>query len=290
MAENYGKNYRILGVPPGASWQQLRQAYKKLVNTWHPDRFQNHRQKKRAEEKTKEITQSYKELAEYHKKFGVLPFASGATEVPVSGATTPQNPPDTAPAPEIRDAEPTAAAASSKSWRSIFLTLAVLAGIAYYIWQAAPSEQYSAAPVESPDPAVDSRGNGSPDQNTSTETRFTIGSTLGEVYTIQGVPNKTENDVWYYGESRVYFSKGKVTQWKESQEHPLRVTISAGSEKPTAKFFSKGSSKEEVRALQGAPDRDAGNVWDYGLSRVYFEKDRVTRWHEVPMNPLKVRP
>src|SRR3990172_12279679 len=76
MTEHYLKNYRILGIPPGASWKQLRQTYKKLVNVWHPDRYQqNARKKRQAEEKTKEITRAYKELAEYHKKFGVLPLA-----------------------------------------------------------------------------------------------------------------------------------------------------------------------------------------------------------------------
>src|SRR3989344_7272371 len=82
MTEHYAKNYRILGIQPGVSWKQLRQAYKKLVKTWHPDRCQQvSHQKKLAEEKTKEITQSYKELVEYYKEFGALPLVTQTAKI-----------------------------------------------------------------------------------------------------------------------------------------------------------------------------------------------------------------
>ena len=66
MSDRYTSHYHILGIGPEASWDELRQAYKSLVNIWHPDRFQQDaRRRKLAEEKTKEITQSYQVLAEY---------------------------------------------------------------------------------------------------------------------------------------------------------------------------------------------------------------------------------
>lgn len=53
----------ILELQPGASMDELNQAYKDLVNIWHPDRFSNNpRLKQRAEEKLKEVNQAYEAL------------------------------------------------------------------------------------------------------------------------------------------------------------------------------------------------------------------------------------
>lgn len=299
MTEDYLKNYRILGIQPGATWKQLRQAYKKLVNTWHPDRFQQDtRQKKLAEEKTKEITQSYKKLAEYYKKFGDLPLPqteelSVATEVhsrPVSPAK------DSSPDIEIR--EPVRENRSTdipkfrmSKQRARFIAAMALLGSIYFIWQIVPwdPQDYRTSADVNDDPASNGRHEEASAEGKPAEKHFRIGSSLGEVYAIQGVPTKTEKDVWYYGNSMVYFAKGKVLRWDESTDNPLRVDIVPGSEKANTGFFGRGSTKEEVLAAQGKPDRDAGSVWDYGLSRVYFERDRVTGWHEAQFSPLRVR-
>lgn len=300
MTDDFVKNYRILGVQQGVNWKQLRQAYKKLVNTWHPDRFQDIHQKKRAEEKTKEITQSYKALAEYHKEFGVLPFAGSSTEIPVAKNVASQSTSDTPPVPESRNPDLATVITSAPAQKSRLssvtarvITAAALASIAYIIWQLEASMHHGNLPATTENvknQATDGSSieNPNPDAGVSNKL-FTLGSSLGEVYTIQGVPTRTEDDIWYYGKSRVYFSKGKVFRWNENPENPLRVKIIAETEKSHALFFGKGSSKEEVLAIQGTPDRDAGSVWDYGASRIYFNNDRVTEWHETPLNPLKIR-
>ncbi|GAB4507899.1 MAG: hypothetical protein Tsb0026_05110 [Sulfuricaulis sp.] len=300
MTEPYIKNYQILGIQHGTSWKQLRKAYKSLVNTWHPDRFQqDSRKRKLAEEKTKEITQSYKELAEYYKKYGVLPLATKTVAGTATENSATTGIPDSVPAPERRDPDPavvTTSAPAQKSPLSAFTVRAIavvtLAGIAYTIWQLEASQHQDnpRVTVENANQATDASNVENPNLDTSASDKlFTLGSSLGEVYTIQGVPTRTEDDIWFYGKSKVYFSKGKVIRWDENSENPLRIKITGGTEKTIATFFGKGSSKEEVLAIQGSPDRDAGSVWDYGVSRVYFNNNRVTGWHETPLNPLKVR-
>ncbi len=72
----------ILGLKPGASQAQVKQAYRKLVKTWHPDRFSDQQQKQEAEEKIKKINVAYN-----HLKSEQLPTT--AAETPPSSPTQP---------------------------------------------------------------------------------------------------------------------------------------------------------------------------------------------------------
>lgn len=51
--------YSVLGVSREATEEELKTAYRKLVKKYHPDRFTDPDQKKRAEEKMKEINEAY---------------------------------------------------------------------------------------------------------------------------------------------------------------------------------------------------------------------------------------
>jgi curved DNA-binding protein CbpA len=59
--------YEILELVPGASLEEVRQAYRDSVSVWHPDRFgeRNPRLIKRAEEKIKQINEAYETLVEF---------------------------------------------------------------------------------------------------------------------------------------------------------------------------------------------------------------------------------
>jgi DnaJ-class molecular chaperone len=54
------KCFEILELDPHASMDEVKQAYKDIVNVWHPDRFShNPRLKEKAEKKSKEINVAY---------------------------------------------------------------------------------------------------------------------------------------------------------------------------------------------------------------------------------------
>lgn len=59
--------YEILGLKAGASQVEVKQAYRKLVKIWHPDRFVDQQQKQQAEAKIKQIN------AAYNKVKGIIP-------------------------------------------------------------------------------------------------------------------------------------------------------------------------------------------------------------------------
>ncbi|MGH8000619.1 MAG: J domain-containing protein [Brasilonema sp.] len=62
---NINDAYSILGLKPGASPREVKQAYRKLVKIWHPDRFSHPQKKQEAEEKIKQINQAYNKLKSY---------------------------------------------------------------------------------------------------------------------------------------------------------------------------------------------------------------------------------
>lgn len=60
------KGLEILDLDHLPTLDEAKQAYKDLVNVWHPDRFnENHRLKERAEKKLKEINLAYETVETY---------------------------------------------------------------------------------------------------------------------------------------------------------------------------------------------------------------------------------
>ncbi len=58
--------YETLELTPDASVEDVKQAYRDLVNIWHPDRVSNNpRLKQKAEEKLKQINTAYEGLLSY---------------------------------------------------------------------------------------------------------------------------------------------------------------------------------------------------------------------------------
>lgn len=60
------KFYEIFGLKPGASEEDVKSAYRDLVQVWHPDRFaHNQSLQKKAEEKLKEINRAYEAIKKH---------------------------------------------------------------------------------------------------------------------------------------------------------------------------------------------------------------------------------
>ena len=146
----------------------------------------------------------------------------------------------------------------------------------------------------------------SPRQFVTTETKpnqFTVGSTKAEVAAAQGPPDRIEGDTWYYGKSQysyqhsaVSFEYDRVVRWDSKTWTPLRVWMATPQRSSVDKdVFTVGSTKAEVAAAQGPPDRIEGDTWYYGKSQysyqhsaVSFEYDRVVRWDSKTWTPLRV--
>lgn len=283
MTNDFLHCYRTLCIAPGATWANIRAAYRTQMREWHPDRFTSDKaQQKLAEERAKAINEAYRQLADFYRTHGAPPLTEPMRATP-SRSDAPIRRERKAQAPHWPRDKIVSRTARRRAVRATIMVLPLVAG--YIIVDPITLVSREATtPDAVPDPAPDTRDHRAKD----TVTYFTVGSTLGEVYATQGIPSHTEGDVWHYGTSKIYFSRGKVTHWDETREHPLRAQLNA----PPAphqgpNYFTRGSTKAEVRRVQGMPLRETDTVWEYGVSRVYFDGDRVVGWSESSLDPLK---
>ena len=63
MSNEFDRYYELLGVAPGASGNELKEAYRDMAKVWHPDRFSHDaRLRQKAQERLKEINEAYEQL------------------------------------------------------------------------------------------------------------------------------------------------------------------------------------------------------------------------------------
>lgn len=298
--DRYEDHYRQLGIRPGDSWPRLRSAYKSLMRRWHPDRFgQDDPARRQAEERTKEINRFYQELADFYQQNGKLPLDAAPRPTAASDTSTRAVTPPASKSTHHTDWTPPTSPGEFHGRiglrPGLVFTLIVALVASYMLW--APDifiSRPEAMTAPAGNHATPMAGTGKPEAapGTGEMQSFDFGSTLGQVYSIQGVPTLVEGDIWHYGEARVYFRNGRVTRWVDTEDRRLKVQATGAqpAPAPVATTFSRGSTHDDVRAVQGSPLRESGNVWDYGLSRVYFDSTgRVTSWQESPLNPLRVK-
>ena len=297
--DRHTKNYELLGIRPGDSWKKLRDRYKSAVRKWHPDRFtQGNSERGVAEEKTKEINRAYRELQEHYQQYGTLPLDAlqPAPPRPDKVATPPSSPhrtTATASATDQRAWEPASNNARKKSaGNRLRFGLALIGLLLAGYFFLAPEENelpvnthFVDSSIAMPSARIDQTPQKAASRN------FTTGSSLGEVHSVQGIPTRIDGEIWYYGDAKVFFKNVKVSHWVDSAD--LRLLVQSNHEsqihEAAVLYFDKGSTKAEVRALQGAPLREADKVWDYGSSRVYFDRDKVVGWSESPLDPLHIK-
>lgn len=295
---DYSECYLTLGATPDTDWETLRANYRRLIGRWHPDRFSGDAvSKKIAEERSKQITLAYQALEKYRRDHGALP-PTGPPTATAQGPARTAEPMSERPDSDARvDALKTGGPAVREPAKrrplrqsrvgialASFALIAALYLAQHYLDKWAPDDDRPAASAHNPGVATPAPV---PMERPRDSPGISIGSTLGDVYAIQGVPTLTQGDTWYYGNSQIRFAYGKVISWKEHPDDPLRIV----RDQPLqlhGTTFDVGSTKEEVRAIQGTPVRETDTVWDYAPSRVYFRHNRVIRWDESPVQPLRV--
>ena len=116
---------------------------------------------------------------------------------------------------------------------------------------------------------------------------FTVGSTRDEVLAIQGEPTTFNDNYLTYGMSMVMFRDGKVANWN-NVDVKLKARYLTATNLIPKDYFTVGSTRDDVLAIEGEPTTFNDNYLTYGMSMVMFQDGKVANWNIVDVK-LKAR-
>lgn len=131
------------------------------------------------------------------------------------------------------------------------------------------------------------------DNEKSSPNYFTLGSSKKQVLRVQGTPSSVNKsdffDEWTYGLSSIDFENGVVRSYHNITGNLNVIMLPrSGTAYSNSGFFSIGSTKDEVLAVQGTPTAVQKSAffdeWSYGLSSIDFEYGRVKSYHNISNN------
>jgi len=230
--------YKILSASSTQSFNEIRKAYKRKIQKFHPDKLDD-AQKESASNKIKELNTAFSQIEKYYKTHNSLP-AIEPTEASKE-RIEPKKQPNKHES-VFNNSDPTnkstyrASSPKDKSHKSrivFVIVICITSLVIFYIEnfysniQPAASSESDKTEKDSPLPIKVKKQA----DKTIASTRkkipdfFTIGSPIGEVIDVQGKPDKTNENTWHYGKSKVFFQDGYVIDWKREKGHPIKARL-----------------------------------------------------------------
>jgi hypothetical protein len=300
----------VLGLVPGASAAQIRQAYLALVKKWHPDRFPgNQRLRLEAEEKLKTINEAYAVLRNYRP-----PSASSATYQAYSKPSAYNRPGSAGERPRYNytQARSTYHAASEPPRYN------QASSTSYY---AHKSSNFSISRRKIPSfvlwlPIIFLFGNllrtnanfAQPSFPAVAQSQSSAMEVIpvGSNFSItKETPHKKDPAHFAFPSLKpkpIEIKLHDAIDQNSGTPVPIAATaVNTGSFKKTFAtsnvsnktpldpvFITVGSTKEQVKAIQGEPTTSTEDEWVYERSSIHFFDGRVVSWSHGLGSPLKV--
>jgi hypothetical protein len=225
----YGK----LRLQPDCSLADFKQAYRRHVSQWHPDRrSRGERADALAARRLQRLMAQYSAAMDFHRRHGRLPGAAPIAHATTTAAATATSlgrsalarDPDTVreggavndPAPAVVPDDIAAPIARKRApTRLAWVGVLVVAGV--LVWDFVPDPD-RVDPVAEGVPAVTAEA--APVVSTAS---LAIGMKDDEVTALEGEPTLRSADRWEYGPSWVRFEGGSVVDWYSSPLRTLHV-------------------------------------------------------------------
>jgi len=288
--QKFKNHYHTLQLDLHSDHIACKRAYKKLVNIWHPDKFTiNTESRIKADEKIKSINIAYSCISEYYKKHNLMP---GKLLIEVNEDDSINQTSNSFDLSSLyshikqKDKHKTDFY-RNKNIQFIGVLITIL-----FIFLILNVDDYNEQNTIQNSQTINTKT--SQKNSKTTKLYFTKGSSINDVLDSQGTPSRTVGSKWYYKESWIEFSDGRVSDWFNSSKNTLNIedqTINKLKNNiinHSVYKFSKYSSKSKVILTQGQPLRKTNNIWYYEISKVYFKNGRVDSWYNSPLDPLLV--
>jgi len=272
----------LLNLASDSNDQDIKFAYRKAVQQWHPDRHQQAPAlvKKKAEKKMQDVNTAYSILSDYYKKHGYLPgyaptepLATNFTNV--SSANTYPNSEEFG-RDSIKDPENNIDSnktdyrkpiVKKKSTKFIWISVMLIGIISFYSFDTIFSDSI--------DSSMNAGSQTAPNKllNNSVVTQNTN-------------PSPATTDIINKEEIEKIQSPFSVKKRKSA--FAPSSTLGIYEEATNNKYFTYGDTGGRVFEIQGVPTRTIGDIWYYGKSEVHFQDGRVKSWVKLD-NQLKVK-
>ncbi len=271
------------GLTPGATKDEIKDAYRTLAKVWHPDRFPcDEHLRHKAEDKLKEINSAYQILS------------TPAEEIPRrrSSRAAPQSDEPSQTAAGDAGGEPYQSTGNfrasfrTKPGRNTTQLLVAVVLVAVAIWAALQHGRFLVSEFGIATATVGSVARQMASDVTSSTRTQTDGSG-----TATGQDSKQKMQSPYQGtiDSAKPANKTAANPRTKATASDRASLLVFPPEDPGVPYFTVGSTKDDVIRVQGVPTRITGSVFAYGHSEVYFKDGRVQSWQMDPSSPLKAQ-
>lgn len=211
--------YARLRLQPDCTLAEFKQAYRRHVAQWHPDRPRGGHADALATRRMQRLTRQYAAAMAFHRRHGRLPGAP----LPERGAVAVPEP-LTIVADGVPEATVTVAAESlptctlgARWWLSIGMV-----GVAVMTWSLMPATDVSDRDSETNGPYL-----AAPRREAPLPERvpgLALGMDEDQVLAIEGEPERRIDDRWEYGPSWVIFDRHRLSDWYSSPLHGLHAS------------------------------------------------------------------